>query len=169
MNRRRLAGLTAVLAVVSVGATDCDPPRSPAGNTDRSAPVVVYVEDHTGAAWPVTAATREWDAGLAASVRYGRCRATAVCVRVHQVGELPDDSTVGVTRDRVVRMNGLYADVLSARLRLAAVCHELGHALGLLRHNEDPDSCMHAVIDDGRVATQPGRRDLADLNRDGVG
>jgi hypothetical protein len=109
----------------------------------------------------VAAAVREWDAGLAAAVRYGRCRRGAVCITVRQ-GPSADSETAGSTTGRAVVLNGFYSGT-DYRFRLTVLCHELGHALGL-GHTRDRDSCMQAVVDS--APPHPGRRDFAKLNRE---
>ena len=45
---------------------------------------VVYVEDHESNAWSVKTAVAAWDKGTDVSVRYGKCRAGAGCIRIYR-------------------------------------------------------------------------------------
>ena len=117
---------------------------------------IVYVEDHTGSAWPVRAATRVWDQGTDVSVRYGKCRATAGCVRVYE-GRYGMTKWVGSTSyhwntvkhvfqgSTITRLNNSYR--LTARTHQQIASHELGHALGLMYHSSSRGTCMFPRAD----------------------
>lgn len=100
----------------------------------RQAPYVM-VEDHTGYAWPVTAAVQHWAFGL----HYGNCY-NSQCVQVYEgnygYNGRPASTTYtyypSTNRFTSVRIyfNDAYAWLPYAD-RLQAVSQELGHALGL--------------------------------------
>lgn len=158
----RIVVTAAVLALLTTGAKGCESTGAPAGGNTS----VVYVQDSTGDRWPVKAAVQGWDAGLTISVRYGTCQPHVRCVKVTEAREGFNDTigSTGIqdTGDADIRMNFSYS-WLPPEARLSAACHELGHALGLRRHNEDQDSCMNATAHWGE-STRPGKRDLAELN-----
>lgn len=128
---------------------------------------VVYVEDHTGTGWPVREATRVWDASTDLSVRYGQCRAHAVCVRVYEGwygrnGHAADTilAPSGALRGATIRFNDSYRQ--NAHNRRQAACHEQGHALGL-DHSPGNGSCMY-YKETADAALYPSAQDKAMIN-----
>lgn len=114
----------------------------------------VYVEDHTGWAWPVWEAAGSWDYGTDVSVRYGVCRSGAGCIRVYEgyyggTGWWGNTALVwypstGVITRATVRLNDSYLYAMSAHQRRTVVCHEEGHGLGL-PHQNSTSSCLYPV------------------------
>lgn len=163
-------------AIVTATAAGCAVSHTSTAVTTR--PTITYVEDHIGSTWPVAQATAAWQrATREEDVRYGRCRRGAGCIRVRVCTDAEaaaDPGTVGRTLHEDDGA-GAYEDVCVGSgpddtyldgFALAIVCHEIGHGLGL-GHNEDPDSCMHAVVDRPPFSDHPGRRDAEILDGDG--
>jgi hypothetical protein len=128
---------------------------------------VVYIEDHTGTGWPVREATRVWDASTDLSVRYGQCRAHAVCVRVYEgwygrTGHAADTilAPSGALRGATIRFNNSYRQ--NAHNRRQAACHEQGHALGL-GHSPGEGSCMY-YKETADASLYPSAQDKAMIN-----
>ncbi len=109
----------------------------------RHASGIVYVENHTGGAWPVTTMTYAWDSGTDVSARYGPCRPGAGCVKVYECrcgtsrppgwtdfGYYPGTRTFA--EPVTIHLNDSWT--WTWRNRLQAVCHELGHSLGIVSH-----------------------------------
>jgi hypothetical protein len=167
--RRGGLALVAVLAVlVATGAdrSGCSRPPSSGNTSSDAAPCphasdavrcwaqrVVYVEDHTGDGWPVTGAVAALDRALIISVRYGRCRDGAGCVRVSEKPTLTGDylglthtwasrSTHEMVRDATVELSDV---VQTSTGRWDTTLHELIHAMGWNQH--DSTGLMRAFID----------------------
>jgi len=115
---------------------------------------VVYVEDHTGAAWPVTTLAASWDYGTDLSVRYGPCRTGAGCVKVYECWCGTAQPPGWVNWGYYVGTH-VFAEPVTVHLndswwwpwrnRVQAVCHELGHALGIISHL-GTYSCMYGYL-----------------------
>ena len=166
MSRRWPLGLA--LAAVLACAAKCPPPAAaPAASGGKPA---VYFVNSAGPAWPVRAAAAEWAAvATKVAVRYGPCprpKPADVKCRLVREGTGLSDTNIGATTllTHNVRFNPDYAG-LPYPQRLAATCHELGHALGV-EHNDAADSCMNPEIGQG-TSTRPGKRDVARLNGPG--
>lgn len=165
MRRSARVLLIAPLGAVLMGATSCpasigQPGAAPAAG---SGPVVIYVQDSTGAAWPVTTAVRLWDAGLrTVQLRYGHCLAGSRCAHV-RTGRLPTDiagQTDVSTLDITLSTANTPAD-----LRLTTTLHELGHVLIGPEHSNDPTSVMFP--DAGTGTRKPSVADYAAANAHG--
>jgi hypothetical protein len=114
----------------------------------------VYIVDHTGPAWPVSAAVPVWNQahGVDSLYRPGTCPGIpgTHCVDVRSANE-GDNGFVGTTnvsfdagRNFIdggvnVVMNDFYT--ISAARHRKSICHELGHVIGL-GHNSSTASCM---------------------------
>jgi hypothetical protein len=192
-----VAGLGAILLVISIpnllapkraaaATVTVNKPavKYPTGPVYHFAQKVVYVEDHTGSAWPISTAVRNWDAGTDVSVRYGKCRTGAGCIRVYEVSACYTHKGcwAGLTDYAPARwysspsgpyMNGGYVRVsvnrnvirsTTARMRQQVACHEVGHALGLGYHSPVLGSCMYAP-NSARASVLPSAADRANLNR----
>ncbi len=115
----------------------------------------VYFVDHSGDAWPVTAAVPVWNRaqGVDSWYRWANCpgKRGTHCVHVWS-DDYGDIGWVGLTnivwnsnRDLVdgdvyVLLNDYYS-YLGANRRRKSTCHELGHALGM-GHNSSANSCL---------------------------
>lgn len=128
---------------------------------------VVYVEDYTSSRWPVREAARTWDASTDLSVRYGKCRTGAVCVRVYEGwygrnGHAADTIIAGsgALGSAVIRFNDSYRQ--NAHNRRQAACHEQGHALGL-DHALGKASCMY-YKETADASLYPSAQDKAMIN-----
>ncbi len=199
-----LAVLAGALLVLSTGAdsSGCAARKSGSGAASaksacRGKPAhvlcwptgTVYVEDHTGARWPVRQQTANWAAGLKLHVRYGACRAGAGCIRVRERNVGASGSEGGKTNVNYDRDSGdVVGDAqvtLNTWLFVPAsrggagggppeakqvTCHELGHAFGQLDHDDPGASlsgCLIANVEVGAVG--PGRQrpssgELATIN-----
>lgn len=154
---------TACIALLWFLFTGCDPVQAtPDSPPKPSTPIVVYVEDHTGAAWPVRAAVAQWDAGTRTSVRYGPCQRAVKCVKVVETYD-DDTDQVGRTNRGKIRLNNFYASILTPSERLTTTCHELGHALGL-DHSRTQDSCMFRYVD-APTPSAPHPRDKTEVDQ----
>jgi hypothetical protein len=180
----RVAAVAGLLALATTGATDaCDEHSSSTGSGQTSITVyrypagsTVYVEDHSGRAWPVKAAVAKWAVGMVdVHVVYGKCRDQAPCVTVTEDdlsedigGQTPMDRGLfsGEMHGAKVQFNRMYADD-PAWWRTAVACHELGHAMGIESHDTGPDSCMAGGLLTATTPAHPGKRDLAELNNRG--
>ena len=94
------------------------------------------------------------------------CSAVVAGAREHSGSDDTDGRSEGVDRGGVRLANTirLHTDVLdgeSDNRALAAVVHQMGHALGLM-HRDDPDSVMNAVPDDD-ADPRPDAIDFANL------
>ncbi len=141
-----------------------------ASTSFRHSSPVIYVQDSTGARWPVGSTAVAWSRRTDVTLRYAPCRAGAPCIRVTE-GRWPirsggaaayatttQSSKAGRTRATITLNNN---PGLSPRERRALVCRELGRALGLSyakRHN----SCMSRH--EGAPAS-PTNGDAAAVNR----
>lgn len=172
------------VAIGTVNTVNKPAAKYPTGPLYHFAQKIVYVEDHTGNSWPVAASVRDWDAGTDVSVRYGKCRANAGCVRVYEVSAPVSrpGSWAGLTDYNYARwyssrtgpfMNGGYVRVsvnrnvigsTTARMRRQVTCHEIGHALGIGYHSPVYGSCMYAP-NSARASVLPASADRAALNR----
>jgi hypothetical protein len=114
----------------------------------------IYFVDHSGDAWPVTAAVPVWNEaqGVDSWYRWAHCPAVngAHCVGVFS-GNYGDTGWVGFTSALIdnnrtfidtsvgVQLNDFYS--ITAARRRKSTCHELGHALGM-GHNWATNSCL---------------------------
>jgi hypothetical protein len=171
--------LLAGALTIAAAASGCTLPATPPAAGAKAAPVkaagprVVYVEDHTGPAWPVDKATAQWRRAVkGVDIRYGKCAKGAGCVKVRACTEAEmaasadgDSMAVGRTTPKPgyqdVCLGTGPDDTYEVDLGLAIACHEIGHGLGL-DHNQDKDSCMQAYIDS--APSHPGKRDIARLD-----
>lgn len=138
--------------------------------------------DFTTSAWPVYASHLDWEgASNQMGVHYkqpGTCNEHCVWVggtnqgSCTGAGDFTGITTVaynkenghlagGETNTRV-RMNANCAGILGSFDRRAAVCHELGHAAGALRH-QAASSCMHSPTT--AAAATPDSHDTFVLNQ----
>ena len=165
MRRSRAIASAAVALMVPLTAAQggCSPPSQHAAG--RSGPTVIYVQSKASSAWPVQRAVSVWNSGLRrVRLRYGRCPAGQICIRVTEadLGRVSSGhgGKFGETFAflRMVRLNR-NARSASGHDRLQTTCHELGHALGR-PHRQELSTCMHAYIDPG-ASTRPDAKDFA--------
>jgi len=169
MNKAISLAATVILAGgMSVVAT---PTASAAVAYPHFASRIIMVENHTGSKWPVKASVLQWDRGTDASIRYGKCRVGAGCVRVYEK-RLGKNGTAGnaalvwnpvtmLLNPVKVTLNDSYW--LSAHQRRQAVQHELGHAFGLNYHSTSRGSAMYRWIANN-VSMYPSAGDKRILN-----
>lgn len=112
---------------------------------------VVYVENHAGKRWPVRRAAENLDNGSSLDLRVvKRCPAGKPCIVVDSVRSLRGD-VVGHTHNRYrgseqlssrITLDDGWGRSVPRRWRLANVCHELGHAVGLEHSKSRRGTCM---------------------------
>jgi len=145
---RLLAALLVAMIAVALGAT-------PAQAHTATAVPIVWVEDHTGWAWPVTAAEPWVDYYTRSEMRYGACRSGYRCVRVYERTIRSYWSAV-----TYINSNGATIYVNPQRnwypysWRLNILRHELVHAMGYHYHWPYCTDLMYAKVTcpDGRLA-----------------
>lgn len=131
----------------------------------------VYVENHAGSRWPVRKAAENLDNGSSLDlVVVDRCPAGKPCVKVYDVASIPG-RTVGREQstswgDRTysskITLDDGWGREASKRKRLTAVCHELGHAVGLA-HTSSRGSCMFENV--SKASTKISKAQRRALNR----
>lgn len=145
--------LIAVLAVLFTGVAGILIPTPPASAQSSTAYLtalkIVYVEDHTGLAWPVSSAYAWVDQYTGSDWVYGTCRQYHVCIRVKQCwfggSTCPNASTSWAAY--TVRVTSSYYGGLLVTVRVNTarngnpyswrwryVAHELVHAGGYWQH-----------------------------------
>ena len=129
----------------------------------RTSKAQVYIEDYTGANWPVINAVSKWDNQSYILVYYnsaGTCNHNLVhCVHAVEYYSSTDglyghtDTIIDSSRHLkhspssspqsgiTVHFNNFYVPRTTAAQRRKVTCHEIGHALGLWESHRD-DSCM---------------------------
>lgn len=126
-----------------------------------------YVEDHTGAAWPVNYSQGFVDQYTGTDIIYGSCRAGAKCVRVYEF--YFDQSISGLTclPNEYCRFGAAYTDYFriylnsyrnntySYNARRNITTHELGHAFGIGYHSVYCTNVMYGSVfcPDGSLPT----------------
>lgn len=92
----------------------------------------VYVEDHTGTAWPVTRAEPYIDQHTSSVMIYGRCRAGHRCIRIYE--KTIRTEWAAVTRWTTWTNAYIYVNPqrnnYPYRWRYHIIAHELAHAMG---------------------------------------
>lgn len=124
----------------------------------------VYVEDHTGSAWPVYSAQDYVDRHTGTNIVYGTCRTGYKCVRVYE--KTISSSYAGYTclagtwcLGRTTAYTRIYLNPqrnsrpYGERIRIAT--HELGHAFGIGYHSAYCTNVMygHVRCPDGSLPT----------------
>jgi hypothetical protein len=131
---------------------------------------IVYIEDHTGAAWPVRESQQVWQYGTDLDVRYGACRAGAGCVRAYDgwYGSTGWGSAtiLWLSNDTIVAATMKFNDYgyKSRHERRQATCHEEGHALGDWYHHRFLNSCLYHTLSDS-ASIYPTAWDRRNLDR----
>ena len=128
-----------VLVLAMVAALAASPAPSHAATINRN---VVYVEDHTGSAWPVHSTTYWADYLSGASVHYGGCRSAYRCIKVYEktirsswAAVTYVDWSTGRTTIYVNPTRNWY----SYAKRNNIIHHEMGHAFCLLHTWRHPN------------------------------
>lgn len=146
--------------------------RSASGVQYRWATPSIRVVDSVGDPWneSFSSAVSDWNRGVVDLLevpgeRSKACQPIRGAVRVCNakyghtgwagLTELSVDSHGSILSARI-RLNATY--LTTKRLRRAAACHELGHALGLTHHSQS-DSCLTPVVD----AVSPNEHDYEQL------
>jgi hypothetical protein len=114
----------------------------------------MYLEDHTGTAWPVYASQIEWNKSCCVGAYYAgtQCKSSFHCVKVTE-GHFGATGWVRLTTYTVdsnhhfISVKIQYSDSYSmtAAQHRQTTCHEQGHALGL-GHNGSTASCLYYAI-----------------------
>lgn len=163
-----LTGVLMAFAYSANGSTR-DLERTASSSFRHSSPVI-YVEDSTGARWPVGSTAAMWSRGTDVSLRYARCRTDAPCIRVTEsrwpirgggtasYATTTRNKAAGRTRATIKLNNN---PGLSRRERRAVVCRELGRALGL-SYNSGASSC---VSRSAQAPARPTDADVRSVNR----
>lgn len=132
----------------------------------------VYVVDSTSARWPVGQAAETLDNHSPLNLIWtDHCPRGPQCIYVRE-GRLSGDrvgkTTVDSRGHRIVAahvtLDHTFGYALSFHDRLAAACHELEHAVGMLNHSPSKASCRYAVIS-GRMSSHPSTADYRWLRR----
>jgi hypothetical protein len=126
----------------------------PAGSA-QAATRYVYVEDHTGWAWPVTKAEPWVDQFTGSVMIYGRCRSGYKCIRVYERTIRSD--WAAVTRNATTMAPVIYVNPqrnwYPYSWRFHILAHELAHANGFLWHTSYCSLMYYAMrCPDGRYA-----------------
>jgi hypothetical protein len=112
----------------------------------------MYIEDHTGSAWPVYAAQINWNKSCCVGAYYAgtACPSTFHCVKVTE-GSFGATGWDGLTTYNwdsnhhfttvKIQYNDSYSETYNQHW--TDTCHEQGHALGL-DHNTSTASCLYA-------------------------
>lgn len=131
-----------VLSAIGVSVVT-ETPASASVNTN-----VIYVEDHTGWAWPVRSTTTWADYLSVSSVRYGTCRSGYRCIRVYEktiqsswAAVTYIDYVSGYTRIYVNPQRNWY----SYAKRNSIIHHEMGHAF-CLNHVDIKTNLMYPQV-----------------------
>lgn len=139
-----LAG-SLIIGNTPANAATCDSPTA-------SSTTTVYVEDHTGSAWPVNCAQNYVDRYTHSNIVYGTCRSGHECARVYEktissnyaaytcpagwncLGKVTSYTRIYVNPQRNGKSYGY---------RLRVITHELGHWRGIIKHNPYCTSLMY--------------------------
>ena len=80
-SRAIASAAVALMVPLTAAQGGCSPPSQHAAG--RSGPTVIYVQSKASSAWPVQRAVSVWNSGLRrVRLRYGRCPAGQICIRV---------------------------------------------------------------------------------------
>jgi hypothetical protein len=108
----------------------------------------IYVQHPHMPNWPITAAMKAWGVPIHA----GRCRPGALCLKITPrpgvwltssggtqlgvtvTGRCANRPSCSMYETAVIRLTSHHPKHFSKRMRLEAVIHEIGHALGLKHH-----------------------------------
>lgn len=125
----------------------------------------VYVENHAPGKWHVKRVAEKMDNGSRLNFRVvKRCPKGKTCVRVY-ARNIKQPGVIGMARlsgaTRIVDLDPQLGDRLGRRAREFAVCHELGHMVGLT-HRKSKGSCM---FPDNRGARKLDRKDKQYLRK----
>lgn len=109
---------------------------------------VVYVEDHTGAAWPVYYSQGWLDQYTASDMRYGACRTGYKCIKVYErtINSAWAAVTYGFGTSRVTIYVNPQRRYYSWYVRRNIVTHELGHANGIGGHSSYCTDVMYSRV-----------------------
>jgi hypothetical protein len=123
---------------------------------EASAVRYVYVEDHTGSAWPVTRVEPWVDQFTGSTMIYGRCRAGYKCIRVYE--RVVRNEWAAVTRNATTATVTIYVNPqrnwYPYGWRFAILAHELVHANGFYWHTSYCSLMYYAVkCPNGTVST----------------
>lgn len=144
--------------------TGCPPIHWARSNTTHA---YWYVEDHTGAAWPVYSAQITWNKSCCVGAYYAgtRCSSSYHCVPAYEgyygAGFLGATSISYDTSHHIVSVKIYYNDSysLTRSQHLHVTCQEQGHAMGL-GHSVSSTSCMN---DQTLTPTVPNSDDYGEL------
>src|SRR5258708_517961 len=137
-----------------------------------------YVEDHTGAAWPVTASQNKWNQSPYVGAYYTtKCSSSFHCVPAHEghytfsCGGVSSSRWTGCTfvtpeNNSTNHIASAYIDYndnisLTTGEHRQVTCQEQGHTMGM-GHNSSTDSCMYQYTSTS-ASTTPDSYDYGEL------